>query len=227
MKWGIFVHENLLKYFSHHKSFYAFEPINEPQVNPVFPILKEWYRMSRKLVQKYAPNAKFVFHNGNPAVQDNAAIWNDMFADDDMENVVMDIHVYQAFGQTFNHSWEVCQAYKENLIGNTRGVKYPIWVGEWSLATDICAQNLLGFNGGWDWKVPQHTCEKVKCPKSYLPKEFDTDFDRTVENILPYGGNYDAYGIHSGMCNSDSLNFDFKEVDEIAKCTKAVFNEYT
>jgi glucan 1,3-beta-glucosidase len=48
-KWGLKVHENLLKRWGSHPAFYAFEPLNEPQVNPNLGFLKEFYRSSRKL----------------------------------------------------------------------------------------------------------------------------------------------------------------------------------
>ena len=60
---GLRIHEGLLKRYGKHPAFYAFEPLNEPQVHPVLPALKDWYRKARKLVQQYAPQAKFVFHN--------------------------------------------------------------------------------------------------------------------------------------------------------------------
>lgn len=40
------------------------------------------------------PDVLFVFHDGfNPW----ASMWNDLFADDDMKNVVMDNHSYMAW----------------------------------------------------------------------------------------------------------------------------------
>lgn len=96
--------------------------------------------MSRKLVQKYAPHALFVFHNGILDTHQNAKVWNDLFADDDMENVVMDVHVYAAFGDTRTSTVKsICDTYEDAVSNNVKDVKYPVWVGEWSLATDVCA----------------------------------------------------------------------------------------
>jgi len=141
-EWGLKVHENLLKYFGKHPALYAFEPINEPQTYPILPLLKEWYRMSRRLVAKYSPDTLFVFHNGG--ISDNAAVWNDMFDDDD-DKIRMDIHVYKAFGPRMMTTDDVCDGYAQNISSNVKDVKYPVWVGEWSLATDVCAMFLLGF----------------------------------------------------------------------------------
>jgi hypothetical protein len=53
--------------------------------------LQDWYRSSRKLVQKYTANAWFVMHN---AGVNDYKVWNDMFRDNDMDHVAVDIHHY-------------------------------------------------------------------------------------------------------------------------------------
>lgn len=53
------------------------------------------YRTVRKLVQRYAPQAYFVFHD---SFRYDENVWNDLFRDDDVEKVVMDHHYYWAFG---------------------------------------------------------------------------------------------------------------------------------
>lgn len=50
-KRGLQIHENLLKRWGSHPAFYAFQPLNEPQTNPILDLLKDWYRSSRKLQQ--------------------------------------------------------------------------------------------------------------------------------------------------------------------------------
>jgi len=40
-----------------------------------------------------------------------------------------------------------CDNYK-NTSSTADDVKYEVWVGEWSLATDVCAMWLGGFNTG-------------------------------------------------------------------------------
>jgi|TARA_B110000285_G_C15043995_1_gene573304 glucan 1,3-beta-glucosidase len=109
-----------------------------------------------------------------------------MFADDDMDNVIMDVHIYQAWSQPDTVA-EACKAYDDDvsrLVGHT---KYPVWVGEWSFATDNCAHWLGGFNNGG--MQPKKTCNNWSaCPKSYLPAEFAVDFDRTADMLGPFGG---------------------------------------
>ena len=42
---------------------------------------------------------------------------------------------------------QYCDMYGSNLRSpNIQDFKYPVWVGEWSLATDVCAMWLGGFN---------------------------------------------------------------------------------
>lgn len=100
-------------------------------------------------MKKYAPKAQFVFHNAQPITKntENYSNWNDMFPDDDMENVVMDMHIYQAWAEPETVE-ESCTSYHEVIAANVKDVKYPVWVGEWSLATDTCAFWLGGFNSG-------------------------------------------------------------------------------
>ncbi len=60
-----------------------------------------------------------------------------------------------------------------------------MWVGEWSLATDVCAHWLGGFN---DSNTEyQFECKKVDCPVSYMPEPYNVDFDRTAASLGPYG----------------------------------------
>ena len=63
-------------------------------------------------------------------------------------------------------------------------VKYDVWVGEWSLATDVCALWLGGFNDSNT--DASRSCQFVDCPRTYL-KEHGTDFDRTAAVLGPFG----------------------------------------
>ena len=83
----------------------------------------------------------FTFHDGFNFSADR---WNDLFDDNDMENVVMDTHQYQAWWGK-NSLSGYCWGYY-NMLGESTKIKYPVWVGEWSLATDVCALWLGGFN---------------------------------------------------------------------------------
>jgi len=62
-----------------------------------------------------------------------------MFLDNDIENVVLDHHYYWAFeidGQHTIDNWCSDAAYFAGLADT---IKYEVWFGEWSLATDNCA----------------------------------------------------------------------------------------
>lgn len=100
-----------------------------------------------------------------------------------MENVVLDTHQYMAWYERKSDIGAYCDSYG-SALGGLANIKYPIWVGEWSLATDVCAFWLGGFN---DSNTPyQFDCEMVECPYSYLRDE-GTDFDRDADTLGPYG----------------------------------------
>jgi len=48
------------------------------------------------MMQAQQPRLKFVFHDAFHSW--DAGMWNDLFEDDDHENVVMDTHQYFAWG---------------------------------------------------------------------------------------------------------------------------------
>jgi glucan 1,3-beta-glucosidase len=145
VNWGLKVHEHLLQRWGSHSAFYAFEPINEPQYQPIIEVLHDFYRESRKLVQRYTANAWFVMHNAQVL---DPEVWNSLFRDDDMDQVAVDIHYYQAFltGARFATVQDACDDYETVISQQVDRLKYPVWLGEWALATDVCAWWLGGFN---------------------------------------------------------------------------------
>ena len=102
-------------------------------------------------------------------------------------------------------TFDYCEEFNEELTApKTADIKYPMWAGEWSLATDVCAFWLNGFN---DYRDPYvHECKKVECPYSYMPEPYGVDFDRSVEKIGPFGHN-PANTPEYGMCTIDSDHF--------------------
>lgn len=94
-------------------------------------------------------------------------------------------------------------------------------MGEWSLATDVCALWLGGFN---DNNTPyRYECEWVECPYTYMPEATGTDFDRTAEMLGPYGSNT-LSTIQNGMCPRDSTFFADDQVQRLAECVINIFN---
>jgi hypothetical protein len=96
VNWSLKVHEHLLQRWGSHSAFYAFTPVNEPQTHRITPVLKDLYKRSRKLVQRYTANAWFVFHNGDERVV-RPEVWNSVWRDDDMDHIAMDMHFYTAW----------------------------------------------------------------------------------------------------------------------------------
>lgn len=181
IQWSLDQAEAFLKRWGSHPAMAAYEPVNEPWWSSDMDTLFQFYRDTRKMVQKYSPDSKFVFHN---AFQYNHYLWNNLFADDDHENVVMDHHYYQAWNQNMNTTEQFCADYESNA-NYANSFKYDVWFGEWALATDVCAHWLGGFNDGNT--DPQFQCEWVDCPKTYLPESVATDFDRTAAILGPFG----------------------------------------
>lgn len=199
--------EALLKRYGSHPAFAAFEPVNEPWWNTPLTPLKDMYRAVRPLVQKYAPNAKFVFHD---SFRYDPNIWNDLFADNDIHNVVLDHHYYWAFEDYVHDITTACNDAKY-FTGLADQIKYEVWFGEWSLATDNCAQHLNGFNDGTPNKF--YTCAQVDCPRSYLPDGVATDFDRSAAMLGPFGNSDNTRNaIQKGKCFSDSDYFSWTQV---------------
>jgi len=111
---SLIVVRNLLKRWGAHSAFAAFEPVNEPLPNESADILKDFYRLTRKLVQWYAPQAHFVFHD--QFINDHN-YWADLFADNDIHKVAMDVHYYQSFTNTpMNSVEEACGSYEAEAM---------------------------------------------------------------------------------------------------------------
>lgn len=141
-----------------------------------------------------------------------------------MANVVMDTHQYLAWSPALYTIESYCQVFKVNLTGpRVSKIKYEKWVGEWSLATDVCAHWLEGFNDARS-NGYQYECQKVDCPKSYLPPPYDVDFDRSAAMLGPFGESTQST-IQEGKCLIDSAHFNFNKVDKFANCQKEVFDQ--
>jgi len=103
-------------------------------------------------------------------------------------------------------------------------VKYEVWVGEWSLATDVCALWLGGFNDANTDAA--HTCQMVDCPVSYMPVN-GVDFDRTAADLGPYGASgltRSHSTIQNGKCAIDSAFYNDDDVMRLGQCTLDIFN---
>lgn len=172
------------------------------------------------MMRDKAPHLIFLFHSAF----DFSDSWNALFPDDDMENVVLDMHYYQAFdGYHHDTIQPYCDEYESGMaVAET--IKYPVWNGEWSLGTDTCAMWLGGFN---DIKlIPwAHTCAWVDCPKTYMPDE-GVDFDRTAAEIGPFGSSKES-GVKKGKCPIDSDFFGSDDMQVLGKCALKAFDNHT
>jgi hypothetical protein len=145
-------------------------------------------------------------------------MWNDLFHDTD--KVMLDTHFYTAWYGANKNIGSYCDAYG-NGMKTAQKIKYDVMVGEWSLATDTCAMWLGGLNDANSTYVFE--CESVPCPTSYLPEPYNVDFDRTADDLGPYGSS--AQTVSYGMCSSDSSFFSDADVTTLGYCVYAAFND--
>lgn len=204
----------LLDRWGAHPAVTALEPVNEPWWNSDMTVLKDFYRKVRGAILAKAPRITFVFHD---AFQFSSAMWNDLFEDTD--NVVLDTHYYTAWWGANDQISAYCDGYNSGLA-EAKNIKYDVWVGEWSLATDVCAMWLGGFNDeGNEYVFP---CSTAPCPYSYLPAPYAVDFDRTAETLGPFGANPQT--VHYGNCSSDSAYFSDADVNTLGHCALDAFD---
>merc|ERR1711953_1375037 len=187
-------------------------------VDTIQGLLEAFYKDVRALMRNYNPDLVFVFHD---AFHFDAHTWNDMFPDDDHGNVVMDTHQYFAWWGAQDDIGNYCDGYG-GTMSQAFDVKYDVWVGEWALATDVCALWLGGFN---DNNTPYaFGCDWVECPKPYLPEHLSPDFDRTAEMLGPYGSNT-LSTIQNGKCPRDSAHFPKDDIKRLGQCATYVMDD--
>ena len=92
--WAVDTVDGLVDRWGDHPAVFAIEPVNEPWFHSDFPTLRDFYRRVRTLMKEKAPHLTFVFHD---SFKFSGLLWNSLFEDDDMDNVVMDTHLYMFF----------------------------------------------------------------------------------------------------------------------------------
>ena len=218
IQFSLNVVEDIMKAWGNHPALYAVEPVNEPWWATPRDWLSDYYRSARDIVRSYNPNTIFVFHDAF----DSSSSWNALFDDNDMENVVMDTHAYMAWWEHKNDIPMYCADY-EGVISNLDAVKYPVWIGEWSLATDVCAMWLGGFNDSNT--AYQFDCEWVDCPETYLPAQYAVTIDKDAAMLGPIGES-DRSAIRYGKCARDSTWFTDDNLQTLADCTHDTFTKH-
>lgn len=203
--WSVAQVTAMMERWGSHAALYAFEPVNEPWWASDITVLSSYYQQTREVIRLTNPDIIFVFHDAFNAYQ-----WNDLFDDDDMDKVAMDTHQYMGWWERKDSIGQYCDDYGGVMRGIAGYVKYPIWVGEWSLATDVCAHWLGGFN---DSNTEyQFDCQKVDCPYSYFSNTtLAVDFDRNASTLGPYGES-NRSTIEYGQCYIDSDYFSDDDV---------------
>jgi len=208
----------LVERWGNHPAVYAIEPVNEPWDKSDQWALKLFYRNVRHFMREKAPNLKFVFHD---SFWNEPEYWDDLFTDDDRENVVVDNHFYVAWDAKSGTVEDVCKKYRDHM-DMLSGHKYEVWVGEWSLGTDTCAYWLDNFNDSKSARTD--ACQWVECPHPYLHHPYAVDMDRSAHMQGPYGPN--IWGVaRYGMCPIDSDKFSSDDLRKIGQCILEAYNQ--
>ena len=205
-------------------ALFGIQPVNEPWKYSDLDVLKDFYRDVRDMMREQQPRLTFVFHD---AFHFDADTWDDLFDDDDLHNVVMDHHHYFAWNKAHDDINDYCDELESEIQTATDEIKYDIWVGEWSLATENCALWLTGFNNAPSDSARE--CQFVDCPYSYLD-EHAVDFDRTADELGPFGKeglDKDFATIKKGKCSTDSAWYSDDDVKVLGQCQLKIHNTYT
>ena len=129
--------------YKDHPAVWGFELVNEPRLINM-SVLKDYYTRGYYAIRAVAPGWKIVIHDGFYPLQ-----WaNFMTPDQGFTDVILDTHIYEAFGSNANiprsaHLQEAC-GYTLN-IDWMQCIELPLIVGEWSLGSTDCTKWLDGF----------------------------------------------------------------------------------
>jgi len=146
-----------------------------------------------------------------------------MFNDDeDFSNVILSTHFYTAWWGKQDGIGSYCDGYR-NSLQESANLKYPVWLTEWALATDVCAMWLGGFND--NNSSIEYECDWVDCPHSYIEDpEIGVDFDRTADTLGPFGSNK-LSTVQKGKCPTDSSHFSADDVNTLGQCATWVMDD--
>eukprot|EP00588_Corethron_pennatum_P017258 CAMPEP_0194307134 /NCGR_PEP_ID=MMETSP0171-20130528/3994_1 /TAXON_ID=218684 /ORGANISM="Corethron pennatum, Strain L29A3" /LENGTH=820 /DNA_ID=CAMNT_0039059029 /DNA_START=105 /DNA_END=2567 /DNA_ORIENTATION=+ len=155
--------EEIVRLYRYSSVIYGVEPVNEPWEWSPMEVLKSFYWEGYLIVKRDAPKWKFVMHD---SFRFDVNIWKGFM--DGCPERVLDTHIYQAWLSPasrisfYNNacSWKEPINEMEKAFG-------PVFVGEWSLATDNCAMWLNGFNDNLSG-FPMLPCKYMPCRASYI-----------------------------------------------------------
>jgi glucan 1,3-beta-glucosidase len=135
--------EQLAKRYGSQKSLYGIELLNEPHRKIPFPVLVAFYKAAYERVRKHCDHTVAVVISDafRPLRK-----WHEVMADPEYHNVVLDTHLYQAFGRW--QRWYRLRCHlKQSNRWRRRLARFSnpqsIIVGEWSLGVASRAYNSL------------------------------------------------------------------------------------
>ena len=123
--------DEIAKRYKDSKNFHSIQLLNEPFVSVDMNIIQDFYLRSYERLRKIIPNKPIVMHD---AFRLNE--WEDFFTNNNLENVILDTHMYQCFDgnmQKYNIEQHVEEAHKRKAKLAEIEKFVPVIVGEWSL----------------------------------------------------------------------------------------------
>jgi len=91
--------EFIVKEFKKYPSFWGIEVLNEPHSSIDLKLIQDFYRRSYARIRKHTDKT-IVFHD---AFRPKDPSWAPFFKDEQMENVVFDLHLYHCFDHRLTH----------------------------------------------------------------------------------------------------------------------------
>jgi hypothetical protein len=211
--------------YASHPSIVGLQPVNEPWDMIPWPIVREFYWRTYRLLRHLAPNWKVIFHDSFRLGTPSSSLWLAPNAGIDFPNnplkdsrstrflancmhYMVDIHIYQAWAwdpyDTDYFLRMTCEI--GELLRGMEKAGIPVVVGEWSLATDNCAMWLNGLNDNVPG-YPKAQCKRISCPAPYFPTNGTFRIPNAPPDISigkqgPYGSGGESY-MEFGTCPVD------------------------
>jgi hypothetical protein len=221
--------------YANRSAVVGLQPVNEPWDAIPWPVVREFYWRSYRLLRHLAPNWIVMFHDSFRLGTSTDSVWlaphpsasasktsprfkaskGNGRAEDQRflahcTHYMVDIHVYQAW------AWDpydvdyflrtTCDMGQRLRRMEDAGI--AVVVGEWSLATDNCAMWLNGLNDNVPG-YPKAACQRVPCPAPYFPAERaripNAPVNRSAGRQGPFGLGGDSY-VEYGTCVVDSTH---------------------
>jgi glucan 1,3-beta-glucosidase len=144
--------DEIMAHFSQYDSLWGFEVLNEPASWAInVNVLKDFYVDAYDVVRSYEPSIYVGFHDAFTGG------WGTFFADKEMTNIFLDIHLYQVFGDqwgemSIQEHIDYVHTNQKAVISQYKTYDLPVIVGEWSMALPGSVYDNVGSTASTDIK---------------------------------------------------------------------------